>query len=133
METSLLHAAVRKVSNSVTYLITLSSASLSYYKFSLELFDRTAYEYANSFAADAVPCFLINLHVLRFFPPPMFIFKLSFFVISAPPVALFCRFFLEASQLQSVAGYCPLHALVQGLSSLDHAPVVVMFKSCNQG
>ena len=90
METSCLHAAVRKVSNSVTYLITLSSASLSYYKFSLELFDRIAYEYANSFAADAAPCFLINLHVVR--SPPMFIFKLSFFVISAPPVALFCRF-----------------------------------------
>jgi hypothetical protein len=94
MESSRLHAAVRKVSNYVTYLITLSNASLSYYKFTLELFDRTAYEYANSFTADAVSCFLINLHVIRSPPPPrpMFIFKVSFFVSSTPPVALFPRF-----------------------------------------
>jgi hypothetical protein len=92
MESSCLHTALRKVSNSVTYLITLSSALLSYYKFRLELFDSTAYEYANSFTADVVSCFLINLHVVRFFRPPVLIFKVSFLVASTPPVAFFPRF-----------------------------------------
>lgn len=82
METSRLHPAVRKVSNSVTYLITLSSASLSYYKFSLELFDRTAYEYANSFTTDGFSCVLINLHVVRV----LFISRCSF---SRCPFSLF--------------------------------------------
>ena len=132
METSRLHAAVRKVPNSVTYLITLSSVSLSYYKFSLELFDRTAYEYANSFAPDAVPCFLINLHVVRFFPPAVH-FQVVLFRYFCTTSCTFLEVFLEAAQLQSVARYCSLHASVQGLSSLDHALVVLMFKSCNQG
>lgn len=106
-----LHSAARKVCNSVTYLITLSSASLSYYKFSLELFDRTAYEYANSSAADAVPCFIINLHVFRIFSS-----RCSF---SSCPFSLFLHHQLQFSvglsggdTLTVVWGYCSLHAVV---------------------